>query len=318
MAACLSWIVALCLSILSGELPALQAEVRERKPKLIVCQGKKVFDLFCPHKLNADSVQGGFFYSAELDCNYCLADPIARSLQAPEHIERMLLDLKNIRAHLDELRGNPRQKLPVNRYELRTLADLRQMRAHCEGRGITHYAVDCEWQGQTFVDGTLRMYQFAFSETAGAVVHFYDEHGQWQFDCGMDEIKAELQPWFNAPDVRFIGHNIVADLLWMENHLGIHVLDRVVFDTMFARNTVHESADLKLERQAVAYTDLGRYDLPLTIWKKRPGNHSINRFHETPKASRSRSAVGSRMRRVPASIFCTVRVLRSQRSATCS
>ena len=84
-----------------------------------------MFDLFCPHKLNADSVQGGFFYSAELDCNYCLADPIARSLQAPEHIERMLLDLKNIRTHLEELRGNPRQKLPVHRYELRTLADLR-------------------------------------------------------------------------------------------------------------------------------------------------------------------------------------------------
>lgn len=55
---------------------------------------------------------------------------------------------------------------------------------------------------------------------------------------------------------------------WLDHHVGIDMYRRISFDTMFAQHTLNEYADLKLERMAVRYTDLGRYDLELLLWKK--------------------------------------------------
>jgi hypothetical protein len=70
------------------------------------------------------------------------------------------------------------------------------------------------------------------------------------------------------PKVKFIGHNASADMPWMKHWLKIEVYRRFVFDTMYAQHTANEYADLKLERLAVRYSDLGRYDIPLCLWKK--------------------------------------------------
>ena len=259
--------------------PALLAEIRAVRPLLIVCMGKKVFDLFCPHKLNADDVQGAFFWEGKFqeeegfNFSYCLMDVITRPLQAPEHIERCLVDLKNIQEEWQALRGTERKLIPVTEYYLTSIAEFRQLSAHLRGRQITHYAVDCEWSGQTFIDGTLRMYQFAWADGEAAVLHFYDEDGTWMWDCDIEEIKAECDILFNPPDVRFIGHAVAADNPWMKWHLGINTKGRVAFDTMFAKNTCHEGADLKLERMSVQYTDRGRYDIELTKWKKMKGSN---------------------------------------------
>ena len=83
-----------------------------------------------------------------------------------------------------------------------------------------------------------------------------------------------MQPLLNHPDLKFVGHNFFADALWMRNHLAVDTDGRCAFDTLFAQHTLDESADLKLERLAVRFTDMGRYDIPLLLWKKK------NKFDE--------------------------------------
>ena len=68
--------------------------------------------------------------------------------------------------------------------------------------------------------------------------------------------------------MRWIGHNICADLVWMNHVLGIETHGKCDFDTMYAESVIDEYADQKLERLALKYTDLGRYDVELSIWKR--------------------------------------------------
>lgn len=74
---------------------------------------------------------------------------------------------------------------------------------------------------------------------------------------------------FNRINARFIGHHFAADAPWMQHWLGIETYERCVLDTEFAQQTVDESSELGLERGiAMKYTNLGRYDQDLVMWKR--------------------------------------------------
>jgi uracil-DNA glycosylase family 4 len=68
---------------------------------------------------------------------------------------------------------------------------------------------------------------------------------------------------------RYIGHHYAADAPWMSHTLGMEIYQRCELDTEFAQQTVDESSELGLERGiAMKYTNLGRYDYDLMMWKR--------------------------------------------------
>jgi len=77
-----------------------------------------------------------------------------------------------------------------------------------------------------------------------------------------------LGRWLNRPDVKYVGHYIVADLPWIHTWLGLEWFDKCALDTAFAVQTADEHSPLGLEWLALAFTDLGRYDLELLLWRK--------------------------------------------------
>lgn len=252
---------------------AFDNEIRTIKPKIIVCLGKQVFDYLSGLKFNMKEIQGGFFYSEEYDCQIYPMDNLLMPLLKPERIERLIVDLRAVREELDRVRGQGRPRVEtdyrmiVNSSELRDLMDeLKELQSRDL---LPHLAIDCEWQGQTAWSGQLRSFQIAWAVGKGAFIKLMDTDLSYSFDVDLQGIHDIIAPVFDNPRTEFVGHNFAADAVWLRNHLGIETYRRCGFDTMYAQHTVDETSDLKLERLAVRYTDLGRYDVPLLMWKKR-------------------------------------------------
>lgn len=259
----------------------LDDEIKTIKPKLIVCLGKPAFDHLFKLKFKLKDVQGGFFRCDEYDCMLYPMDSILTPLMKPEYFERCLVDLREVRKALDEVRGHSVVKVQTSYHTLDTAEKLGNF---CKERfdeieaGKLHMAsVDCEWQGQTAWGGQLRSYQVAWKPGHAAYVRLcapVKGKQEYVMDQPLPVIREIISPMMNHPKLKFIGHNAHADMAWLDNHLDVKVWGRIAFDTMFAQQLLNEYADLKLERCAVQYTDMGRYDLPLMLWKKR------NKFNE--------------------------------------
>jgi DNA polymerase I-like protein with 3'-5' exonuclease and polymerase domains len=167
-------------------------------------------------------------------------------------------------------------------------------------------SVDGEWHGRTHIDGKFRTIQFAWSETDAVVIEFRDEKGEWSFEMPTPNPAesreayvhfiveanrlAALQKEKTCPEVvdrfryatigrpiastfarlgvRYIGHHFPADAPWMQHWLGMETYGKLEMDTEFAQQVSDESSDLGLERIAMQYTSLGRYDQELVMWKR--------------------------------------------------
>jgi hypothetical protein len=132
----------------------------------------------------------------------------------------------------------------------------------------TLLSVDCEWGGTHHVDGQLRSLQICWAPGEAAYIRFMDDQGEYAFDVGYKEAGRILGIWLNQPQVKFIGHQLTADMAWMSHTLGLEIYQKAVWDTLYAMQCIDENQEAKLERLAMAMTDLGRYDIELLIWKK--------------------------------------------------
>jgi uracil-DNA glycosylase family 4 len=254
---------------------ALEDEIRTIKPKIIVCLGKIVFDYLWSlssgkaRKFALKDVQGGFFPCEKFDCVLYPMDTIMTALMRPEYIDRFEVDIRNIRFALDDMQGAPtRVKVEQHYVVIDKVEQLANVMAMMKVKNVTRLAVDAEWHGQTWVGGQLRSFQWSWGSGYAAYLKLMDEKQKYCFDKPIEIVQNMLHLVFGDPKVKFIGHNASADMPWMKHWLKIDVYRRFVFDTMYAQHTANEYADLKLERLAVRYTDLGRYDIPLCLWKK--------------------------------------------------
>lgn len=190
---------------------------------------------------------------------------------------------------------------------LESLAEGDQWPGLRDRHGNPMLSVDCEWHKRTHIDGQLRTIQFAWSETDAVVIEFRSEKNEWSFELGEDvdtagedthfvatvnatlaersvqqtdidraaesrrygRVGKLLAATFDRINARYIGHHFSADAPWMNHWLGITTYERCVMDTEFAQQTVDESSELGLERGiAMKYTNLGRYDQDLVMWKR--------------------------------------------------
>jgi uracil-DNA glycosylase family 4 len=247
---------------------SLKDEIKRVKPKLIVCLGKQTFDQLSGIKCTERDARGGFFHCPEYDCMLYLMDRITVPHYKPHLMERFVIDLKEIKKFLDETKGIAVPKIPTNYRTIATATELWELLNMFKDQGFNDISVDCEWAGDTYLDGKLRSIQFCWAPGEAAYIQFRDETGAWVFDVDLDAVKELMKP---LHDVKFMGHNLCADFVWMKHVLGIPVYKKASFDTMHAQMVLNEYADLKLERLAVKYTDLGRYDMELTMWKREHG-----------------------------------------------
>ncbi len=255
-------------------LPLFAAEIKRRQPKLIVCLGKAPFDLlFTDVRLSVKDIQGAFFTADGFaECEgipvYPM-DTLTTPYSHPEYVERVLADLRNINEFCSEKRGVTVVKLALDYHVLETAASVEQWRDDMIRQDIKVLSTDAEWRGKTFIDGELRSVQYCHKPGSAVYVKITDEHKVRTMDVD-DEILGEiLKPLVTRPDFRYVGHNAPADFVWFEEKFKLDCYQRLAFDTMFAQQLINEYADLKLERLSVNYTDLGRYDVELLMWKKK-------------------------------------------------
>ena len=270
-------------------LPALEAEIAEMRPRLIVCMGKSVFDIFhYPSRCKLADAYGIFFWSKRYETQYYVMDHILKPVLRPEHLERYEIDIKNVHEEYELAKsGKDRVEVSTTFHQINTSEELGNLLSNVTGQGFNDLAVDCEWHGRTWLTGNLRAFQLCWTPGHAAYVRLMDDKLNFVFDGNnintrydngemliLDhELKSvrEAAALLNDKKIRFIGHNASADMPWLDHKLKIDVYRKFRFDTMYALHTVNECADLGLERLAMRYTTFGRYDKDLIAWKKSVG-----------------------------------------------
>lgn len=249
-------------------MPALLDEIKAVKPKIIVCMGKAVFDQFVSIKLKLSEIEGGWFRSEEHDCLVYPMEEHTILARQPDYVEKFFTDFTEVRKMRDELRGIHTPKVPLHYRTITNSAELRAWVNEMLVENVKMLSVDCEWNGIQHIDGQLRSIQFCWKPGHAVYVRFMDEAVKYVFDCSYKEAGAIIRILVDQPGFKYIGHQIAADFCWMQHVLGLDVYKKAAFDTLYAQQCVDENEDLKLERLALKYTDLGRYDIELIVWKK--------------------------------------------------
>lgn len=282
-----------------------ERELKQRKPRIVVCLGKQVFDYFYNLRLQEREILGGWFRPPErsikqteevpifdenaedgaevetatrvLDEFECYRDfdlfvmrPVHIPAIKPEALDGQYFDLIEVANHLSYQQDSNFQRVETNYRLLRTQTEIVEWCMQMLGEQRKMFSVDCEWAGEDYLTGDLRSVQFCWAVGQAVAIEFFDRTGERFMNDGQRRGAIEmLQSVMNQPDVRFIGHNFSADYLWLKHWLGIDPYQRCAFDTMYAMHTVDETYDLKLERLSIRFTSVGRYDIPLIEWKKR-------------------------------------------------
>jgi uracil-DNA glycosylase family 4 len=267
-------------------MPVLESEIAKVKPKVIVCMGKPAFDMLSDVNVKFADAHGCWFWSERFDAQLYVMHAPYTLVSKPDFYETFRVDFKEVAFRLDMLRQGIAVRDDKVRYQvISSDADLMDWLDHLEqmveqgewpglrdDEGNPLLAVDCEWHGRTHVDGQLRTIQFAWSESDAVVIEFLDEETAWSFQGEQTSYKtigARISSTMERIKARYIGHHFAADAPWMEHVLGIDTYGRCEMDTEFAQQTIDEASELGLERGiAMKYTNLGRYDQDLVMWKR--------------------------------------------------
>lgn len=243
-------------------------EIKEVKPEIIVCLGKPVFDFLVGLKLNLAEIAGGWFHNEEFDCKVYPTENIERALLKPEFLEKMRVDLLEVKAMQALMDGTAPPKIPQNYRTISNALELDQFVSFLIENNHKTLAVDCEWAGMHHVDGRLRSFQICWQPGFASYIRFMDDKEQYAFDIPYAEAGKILGKWLNRSEVKYVGHQFAADAPWMHHVLGLDIYRKCEWDTLYALHVIDENAEGKLERLAMAKTDMGRYDIELTVWKK--------------------------------------------------
>lgn len=249
-------------------LAALEDEIKRVQPKIIVCVGKLPFDLLSDVKLSISDAKGGWFFNSKYNAKIYLVEDIYKLVSNPEYIERFRVDAREIHTTLQEIKNVNVNRVPLEYTVISNSNELKRLVETWKVGNFKVFSVDCEWAGGNHVDGALRSTQFCWAPGVACYVRWMDDKGNYVFDIPYKEAGDILATWLNRSDVKYIGHHFSADAPWLNYKLGLDWYEKCIFDTEFAQQTANEYEELSLERIAMKYTDLGRYDLPLVLWKK--------------------------------------------------
>ena len=192
-------------AVMKWGMPILLDEIARVKPKIVVCLGKKVFDMLSDKKMNFSDANGGWFWSTKANAHLYVMQSPYMMIPKPELHEMFRVDLTEISRKLDILKYGTINELPVNIEVIDNYRDLKawQERMIEEGvvpindEGAKVFSVDCEWHGNHHIDGQLRSIQLAWNDSDAIYVKFRNERNEWCFDMEGAPAKKPRQ----SPDV---------------------------------------------------------------------------------------------------------------------
>jgi uracil-DNA glycosylase family 4 len=244
----------------------LRKEIEYIKPRIIITFGKPAFQFVTGLRLPLRSIAGGFLRSEEFNCTvFPMEDPF-KLLTQPEFLERFHVDFREVKRLRDIKAGRSVEMVEQNYRVIRSKRELEALVYEWEEADYNLFSVDCEWHGSNHIDGKLRSIQFCWAPGEAVYVRFMDDQLNYVFDCSYTEAGQVLGQHLNKKKVRYIGHHFAADAPWMHHVLNLDWYNKCAMDTEFGVQTCDENAELALERLCMAYTDLGRWDLDLTLW----------------------------------------------------
>lgn len=257
-------------------IPCLTKELQEIKPKIVVAMGKCVLDFLIEEKVPKTDVEGVWFFSKKFNCKvYYMEPPIFLDLK-PETVERFKTDFESVAKELEYTRsGFLAPCMELDYKVINNSSELTELVDYLESNKKTVISVDCEWHGNSHIDGKLRSLQLGYGNGKAAYIRFRDEQTNYVFDVGYKEAGAILSRWLDRPEVKYIGHHISADLPWMHHCLGLEWYRKTLLDTEFGLQCCDENEELGLERLSIKYTDMGRYDWELYMWKREKENKPL-------------------------------------------
>lgn len=185
------------MSVLKWGMPILMDEIERVKPKIIVCLGKKAFDMLSDRKLNFADAAGGWFWSTKANAHLYLMQSPYLMIPKPELQEMFRIDLTEVARKLDILKFGTINDLPVNIQIIDNERDLKDWVSRMKEENHKLYSVDCEWHGKQHIDGDLRSIQFAWNDTDAVYIKFRNEDNEFCF--AFDEDAPQLPSWTDAP-----------------------------------------------------------------------------------------------------------------------
>lgn len=243
----------------------VEKEIEYIQPSIIVAVGKLAFDRLVDFRTKESDVCGGWFYNKDYNAKIYMI-PHITFVAKPEKYERFAIDFRAIYTMLNSSEKAERQ--PFNTHIIRNAAELSELTVNLAVNNHNVLSVDCEWEGNQHVDGKLRSLQIAWNETDAAYIRFMDDQLNYAFDVSYEEAGKILGAWLNNPEVKYIGHHVSADLMWMSHWLKLDWYRKAIFDTEFALQCCDEALDLGLDMLALRYTDFGKYDWDLIWYRK--------------------------------------------------
>lgn len=274
--------------------PAMHDLIRELKPECILAFGKPVFDQLNNFKIAADDARGGWFTYRDTTIPLYLVDPVVLLVTQPWSVDVLATDLREVERMVELPPHRRSQEVELDYREITTIPELEELVALWRTENHTRFSVDCEWAGNNYWDGRLRSIQFCWGAGKAACLTFFDENGNLFLGRGQtpadltqeivvhpnqhvgpgedytdyQQVGQILGQWLNQRHIRYLGHHFSADSPWMERWLGLDVLGKCEFDLEFAQQTCDEYSKHGLEVMAMKYTNWGRYDMPLVMWKR--------------------------------------------------
>lgn len=259
--------------------PYIEAEIERVQPDIIVAVGKLAFDQLVDFKAKEADICGAWFYSKTYKAKIYMIPHITQ-VAKPEKYERYVIDFRAIKTMLDGSENV--EDLQPNTTVVRNSNELKDLVRMLQANNSTVLSVDCEWEGNQHVDGKLRSLQIAWNETDAAYIRFMDDKLNYVFDVSYAEAGKILAEWCDRPEVKYIGHHVSADLMWMSHWLGLSWYKKAIFDTEFALQCCDESLDLGLDMLALRYTNFGKYDWDLIWWRKQHPDKRGNGYGLVP------------------------------------
>ncbi len=195
-------------AVLKWGMPVLLDEVSRVKPKIIVCLGKKVFDMLSDTKMNFKDANGGWFWSTKANAHLYVMQSPYMMIPKPELHEMFRVDLTEIARKLEVLKHGNINDIPVNIQVIDNWTDLVEWaeKMKVEGtvprlaNGLKILSVDGEWEGKQHLDGYLRSIQLAWNDSDAVYIKFRNARNEFCFDMsGAPADKSGPRPWTTNP-----------------------------------------------------------------------------------------------------------------------
>ena len=256
----------------------LHQEVRMVQPKVIVAMGAVAIKALFGKAMTLEKCRG----STEL---FYQGIPVV----VAQHPMNVIMDPNQRPNFLDDLRRVEKTlagsiKFDFSTCDYKIITDEKALAEQVDkwiAEGHEWFSVDCEWGSEKFNDwihGELRSVQISVKAKSGVAIALRGPNLIPIFTPAPTCCESHLKRLLERDTVRLVGHNLRADMKWLQQRLGLKLEKQYLqgFDTASGYHLLNPSQgkDVGLEKLALKFTEFGRYDWDLERWKEE--NH-INR-----------------------------------------